>query len=131
MHANESRTWISAIVLHGDQSGRQIGFPTINLNPKLLPDQITQGVYAAQVIIEQKNYWGALYIGPRSVKGEVHAVLEIYILDFSKEVYGQSIKFLLRDFIRPVIHFTTMEELKKQLSSDVENVRSLINKYAK
>ena len=119
--------WLSSVVFHGDKSGRQIGFPTINLDPKVMPLGAAEGVYAAQVKIIDKVFAGALYFGPRSVKNEVFNVLEIHILDFSQEIYGETVYFKVGTFIRPVIHFTKLEELTVQLMKDIAEIQKGTN----
>jgi FAD synthase len=120
---NRNCTWTPAVVSHGDKSGRKIGFPTINLDPAVVPQDTPQGVYASRLKIVDREYLGALYFGPRLVKGETHNVLEIFILDFSAEIYGQTVQFSLGKFIRPVLHFNSLEELQQQLQKDIAAVR--------
>lgn len=124
MTTDTHNTWYSSTVFHGDKAGRQIGFPTINLEPSIIPSGTDRGVYASLVKVAGKQYQGALYFGPRTVKNEVVDVLEIFILDFSEEIYGQTIQFQLDKFIRPVIHFATFEALKQQLHKDISDVRT-------
>jgi riboflavin kinase/FMN adenylyltransferase len=123
--------WFSSTVLHGDKSGRQIGFPTINLDPKAMPLGSEEGVYASEVRVADKIYVGALYFGPRSVKNEVFNVLEIHILNFSQEIYGQTVSFKVGTFIRPVIHFTKLSELKTQLAEDIAAIQKDETLHAK
>jgi riboflavin kinase / FMN adenylyltransferase len=130
MTSDTNNLWYSSCVFHGDKSGRQIGFPTINLDPTIMPLGCEEGVYASRVEVRGKKYTGALYFGPRSVKNEVFNVLEIYILDFTGEIYGETVQFSLGTFIRPVIHFTTLEELKQQLYQDIADIKKLENTYA-
>lgn len=111
-------------VLHGDKQGRKISFPTINLDPNVWPADKEPGVYAAPVQIEEHTFQGALYYGPRTTQNETHNVLEIYLLDFSQEIYGQDVSFSLHTFIRPVIHFKSFDELKVQIAKDVDDVRA-------
>jgi len=116
--------YYQSTVFHGDKSGRTINFPTINLDPLVIPQDTKPGVYASLVEIAASEYKGALYFGPRLVKGETHNVLEIFILDFDKEVYGQTVSFCLEKFIRPVLDFASLDELKQQLQKDIEAVRN-------
>jgi len=114
--------WYKAVVLHGEKTGRSIGFPTVNLNPAIIPVQTVTGVYSSVVKYNEKEYLGALYYGPRLVKNETKNVLEIYILDFNKEIYAEEIRFKLGRFIRGVKNFTSLEQLKEQLKSDIKEV---------
>lgn len=112
-----------SIVHKGDQLGRTIGFPTLNLDVSVLPTDFRQGIYACRVTIENVIYKGALYFGPRLVVGETKNVLEIHVLDFDKEIYGQKVTFEIGTFIRPIANFASMEEMKRQLVKDKEAVR--------
>lgn len=112
-------------VQHGDESGRTIGFRTANFDPFILSlENLEKGVYASEVIVAGKPYRGVLYYGPRLVKGETHTVLEIHILDFNHEIYGQPVTFTIGAFIRGVMPFKSMEELQRQLREDVAKVRA-------
>ncbi len=112
----------TSTVFHGDKEGRTIGFPTLNLDSAVFPQEAQAGVYAATVVIRKKHYQGALYFGPRTVHGEEKNVLEIFVLDFAAEVYGETVSFQLIKFIRPVIHFSSLEQLQTQLKQDVADV---------
>lgn len=121
--------WLEGRVLKGDQTGRTIGFPTINLLPAILDDRIStleKGVHAAWVKIDGKLYRGALYFGPRVVKDETNDVLEIHILDFDKEVYGDSVSFQIKEFIRPIMDFESLEDLKDQIAKDILTVSKFL-----
>lgn len=118
--------WLNGCVLRGDQTGRTIGFPTINLDPSIIEkniDELEKGVYAARVRIEGKECKGALYYGPRIVKGETHDVLEINILDFDEDVYDEKIEFEIVEFIRQVMDFDSLEKLQEQIQKDIASVR--------
>ncbi len=118
--------WLEGHVLHGDQTGRTIGFPTINLDPSIvsekLPD-LEKGVHAAYVKIQNKEYKGALYYGPRVVKQETKDVLEIFVPDFSDEVNGEVVEFEIVQLKRPVMDFDSLEKLKEQIQKDITAVR--------
>ncbi|MEK7078875.1 MAG: riboflavin kinase [Patescibacteria group bacterium] len=116
--------WCKAKVLLGSKSGRSIGFPTVNLDPRIIIDTYKEGIYASQVKYGGKIYLGALYLGPRLVKGEKNTILEIHILDFKKEIYGEEIEFEVGKFIREIMDFKTMEELKSQIEKDIEIISS-------
>ncbi len=112
----------TAIVLQGQKIGRTIGFPTINLDPTILPENFKEGVYAAVVKYENSIYEAALFFGARKIHNETNTVLEIYILDFDKEIYGEEITFQIKDFIRGVQNFNSLEEMKKQIQKDIEQI---------
>lgn len=114
-----------AIVLHGEKLGRTIQFPTVNLDPKLVDQGMSRGVYSARVLHAGKRYSGALYFGPRLVVNETKDVLEIYILDFDQEIYDEEIIFEIGPFVRGILNFNSFDELKNQLQADVAKVREL------
>lgn len=110
--------WMTAKVIPGKQMGRKLGFPTTNLdNPTLLSGQ-KEGVYACLAKINNDIYQGLLYFGPRLILGEKENILEIYLFEFDKNIYGQTISFQLKGFIRPVKNFPDFEHFKKQLALD-------------
>lgn len=113
----------SSPVSHGKKEGRAIGFPTLNLDPTCIPIETQEGVWAAKLKIQDKLYAGAAYFGPRTIHGETKNVLEIFVLDFSQEIYDQIVQFSLLHFLRPVVHFSSFDELKAQLADDVTNTK--------
>src|SRR3989338_11297789 len=120
MSANFPSKSFKAQVIHGRKMGKKFGFPTINLdNPRILSG-FDNGVYAAFVAIEGKNYQGLLYKGPRLILGETATVLEIYLMNFNHEIYGQTVTFKLLDFIRGDISFPNIEDFIIQLKKDVK-----------
>lgn len=117
--------WYKSKVYKGDQLGRTLGFPTLNLDVQVLDKPYKEGVYAALVEYENKEYSGMLYLGPRLVLGETKRVLEINLFDFDEEIYDKEVVFTLREYIRPIANFATLEEMKLQLEKDKEKVYSL------
>ncbi len=114
-------------VVHGNQLGRTIAAPTANLQPaecKLLPPF---GVYASHIILDGKTYDGISNIGKKpTVHGENPAGVETYIFDFHEEIYGKELKVSLVEFIRPEKRFASLEDLKKQMSKDIEKSRQIL-----
>lgn len=113
--------WYQAKVIKGQKRGKKLGFPTLNLdNPSLL-EGFKGGVYAVEVSVDEKVYRGLLYFGPRLIWNETENVLEIYVLDFDKEIYGKTISFKVVKYIREVINFplSNIQAFKAQLKLDV------------
>ncbi|MBD3615653.1 MAG: bifunctional riboflavin kinase/FAD synthetase [Gracilimonas sp.] len=112
---------LNGIVLHGDERGRTIGYPTANLKPehenKVIPKN---GVYAVKVRVAGNWYGAMMNIGVRPTFGEDERTLEVHIFDFNKEVYGQTIQVRFIDRIRDEQKFKGINELKAQLDSDKE-----------
>lgn len=112
----------------GNQTGRKIQIPTINLDPAILPREYNQGVYAAVVKYENKLYKAALYLGPRLVLGETHIILEINLFDFDKEIYDEIVAFQIKNFIRDIQNFASLQEMKKQIEKDVATIQEYFEK---
>lgn len=112
--------FIKGKVVHGRQIGRTIGIPTVNLTipqEKLLPPN---GVYMTKILVKDNWYLGVTNIGCKpTISGENPIGAETYIIDFSQNVYGQEIMVELHEFIRPEMKFDSIEELKGQMSADI------------
>ncbi|MBT8387083.1 MAG: bifunctional riboflavin kinase/FAD synthetase [Ignavibacteria bacterium] len=110
------------LVVPGDKRGRELGFPTANLlvenEDKLLP---ATGIYAAECIVEGKKHNALLSIGSRPTFHEAGEIIpEVYIIDFNKQIYNQSVRVNVVDRIRGEEKFSSAEELVKQMKNDKE-----------
>lgn len=119
--------WYKSTVQQGSKLGRTLGFPTINLDPSVITDvSFQKGVHATIVKIADNRYRGALYFGPRLVKGESQDVLEIYILDFDDQIYGEEVQFQSYRFIRSPKHFENTGMMMAEIKEDVAITRKTI-----
>jgi len=117
-----------AKVIHGSKIGQKLGFPTINLeNPNLLEGE-KEGVYAVKVKIKNTIYNGLLFYGPRVILGEKNKILEIYLFNFDKQIYGELITFQIASYIRPVKNFASSGKYKKQLAFDSQKAKQILVK---
>ncbi len=117
--AANRQQWIRGRVLKGRRLGRKIGFPTVNLDARLLPAGFIPGVYGSRVRFRGREYQALLYFGPRYVAGESHNALEIHISGFDRQIYGEYIEFTVLQFIRKPKRIKTLIQLKQQLSKDM------------
>lgn len=112
--------FIQGKVVHGNQVGRTIGFPTINIMPlpeKLLPPY---GVYVSNIWLNGVQYGGVTNIGKKpTIQGEHPAGAETYLYDFHGDAYGRTAKVELLHFERPEMKFRGIGELKAQLEKDI------------
>jgi riboflavin kinase/FMN adenylyltransferase len=115
---------LRGVVGRGAQRGRLLGFPTANLErvPTLIPGD---GVYAVRVEGANGHQWGAAHIGPAPTFREQARRLEIHILDFAGDLYGQELVVHFVQLIRPIRPFAHAEDLVAQLQRDVEHVRRI------
>ena len=112
-------------VVAGKQIGRMIGFPTANIEmerQKLIP---MDGVYAVFVEIDDKKYKGILNIGNNPTVGGNERTLEVHVVDFDGELYDKTIAISLLSFIREERCFQSVEELKQQITNDLQNLRDI------
>ncbi len=120
---------LSGTVVHGDKRGRQIGFPTANLEiadrEKLIP---SNGVYAVKLAIGQRPgvHDGMMNIGVRPTVGGLKRMIEINIFNFSEEIYGERLKVYLHYYIREEKKFDSLDELREQISRDKHTVSALM-----
>lgn len=113
---------IEGRVEHGEKRGRDLGFPTINLDldglhlPRF-------GVYSVIVDVldgENAGRWpGAASIGVRPTFGESRPVLEVFLIGFSGDLYGAAVSVALVGFQRPELKFDTSAALVAQMQEDV------------
>lgn len=112
-------------ILSGDKIGRQLGFPTANLDVTnlVLPPN---GVYAGGVKIHGENFRAAVNIGVRpTIAGEKPAVrVEAHVLDFKGDLYGSELALELGDRLRGEKKFSSLAELQSQIQQDVAAVRN-------
>jgi len=116
----------SGKVVEGNKIGRTIGFPTANIeidDPHKLV--LPEGIYASLVLFSgkdkpiQNTVKGALYIGKRpTLSPDGKRVIEVNLLGFSGELYGEILTIAVVDFIRPDKKLDSLEALKKQIAED-------------
>jgi len=118
------RPWaVSGRIVHGDRRGRQWGFPTINLLPSWhLPP--VSGIFAVTVDgIGESTLAGAGYIGRRPILKDDRLVVEVHLLDFSGDVYGERVRINFHQKIRDDRHFDNADQLKQQMAKDLKQTR--------
>lgn len=119
---------LSGRVVKGDQLGRQLGYPTANVEidslHKLIP---ADGIYAVRVHHANASYKGALYIGNRPTVDGTKKVIEVNMFNFAQEIYGESLTVEFHKFIRGDRKFDSLDELKDQITLDKEKVSLAFN----
>ena len=114
-------------VVHGDQRGRLMNFPTANLEPpekKLLPPD---GVYLTSVIYEGKTYYGFSNVGTNPTFGKNNRRIETNIFDFNENIYDKEITVCFYKRLRNERKFKNMDELVAQLKDDKNTALEYIN----
>ena len=115
---------IIGTVIRGNQIGRTIGFPTINIEvhrSKLMPPF---GVYFTEISVDGSHYKGITNVGTKpTVSDDLTVFAETNILDFNEDIYGKNVTVKLLHFERPERKFESLNELKAQISNDMANGR--------
>jgi len=125
-------------VVHGNKLGRQLGYPTANLkvhdHEKIIPGD---GIYAVYVSIKKgmqneestmdevnsfpikdAQYKGMMSIGFRPTVDGKKRVIEVNVFDFSREIYGKTMRVYVKKFLRAEVKFNSLEDLAKQIDQD-------------
>ena len=113
-------------VIKGDERGKVLGFPTANIAPDPEEALPADGVYATRAFVGQAVYKAVTNIGIRPTFGGGQRLIEVYLLDFEGDLYGQELEIELVECLRGEIRFASVEELKAQIVRDVEGVRALL-----
>jgi riboflavin kinase/FMN adenylyltransferase len=115
-------------VVKGQQIGRGIGFPTANISVsdphKLVPPH---GIYAVFVWHKGIRHKGMMYRGDRPVLKNYHNVtIEVNIFNFDKDIYGDTLKVDLVEYLRPDQYFESLEDLVVQLANDETSAKEIL-----
>jgi riboflavin kinase/FMN adenylyltransferase len=124
------RPWeIEGRVIKGDQRGRQIGFPTANI---ALEDYVEPalGVYAVWAGVEEGGvttwHMGCANIGRRPTFDKNDVNCEVYIFDFTDDIYDKLLRVALVEYIRPEKKFDGITQLREQIGLDSHDARALL-----
>lgn len=115
---------IHGTIIKGDQRGRTIGFPTANFDfwtEQLLP---ANGVYATYVWVDGTRYMAATNVGVRPTVDGSHVTVEAHLLDFDDDLYGQTLRLEFIAHVRSEKKFAGLDELKSQINTDVQQIRT-------
>ncbi|MCH7844103.1 MAG: bifunctional riboflavin kinase/FAD synthetase [Chloroflexi bacterium] len=118
---------LSGVVVLGDQRGRTLGFPTANLevDPQLLLPG--DGIYATWAIIDGERHQSATSIGVRPTFGLSNRLVEVFVMDFSDDIYGKTIGVEFIKKVRDQEKFDGLDELVKQINQDVDDCRQVLD----
>ncbi len=117
---------ILGTVVHGEALGNKIGFPTANLSAH--SEQFPpNGVYLAEAWMGGVRYHGVINLGvrPTVARCQPHRTLEIHLLDFERDIYGQDMEVRFLHYLRAERKFESVTALKQQIEMDVSQARAL------
>ncbi len=121
------RFWqIRGEVISGHKIGTGLGFPTANirLDPGIL---LMHGIYAARVLVDGHRHDAAAYLGTRPTLDNGQPLLEVFLLDFSGDLYGKTIGVELVRHLREDRAFDGLDALKAQITDDVAAARQVLS----
>lgn len=116
-------TYVSTVV-NGDKRGRKLGFPTANLEIEDSRAMLPNGVYIVEVKLKNNFYRGIANIGDNPTFKVAKRRIEVFIDNFSGDIYGEEIAVSFIQKIRDEKIFNGVEELKAQLNEDLATLRS-------
>ena len=119
---------LTGTVVTGRRLGRKLGFPTANIE---LPENVIvprHGVYACYAYVGQKRYMAVCNVGSRPTVQGHQVRTETWLLDFSGDLYGQSVTLEFLWFLRPERRFESVDVLKEAVLMDAENTRNFFAK---
>jgi len=118
--------WFAAgTVRKGDQRGRDLGFPTANiaLDPHC---GLKHGIYAVRVAIGARRYDGVASFGRRPMFDQGTVLLEVFLFDFTGDLYGEVVDVAFVDWIRPELKFDSVEGLVHRMGEDSRLARAML-----
>lgn len=116
---------LGGTVEHGKHRGKELGFPTANIvtEKELVPKP---GVYAVKVKIDGAEYDGACNIGNNPTFGNERVTIEVFIFNFTEDLYGRELRLYFVDRIRDERKYPDVSTLKAAIAADIERCRALL-----
>jgi len=122
--------FVSGEVVHGEKRGRDLGFPTANL--KLDPScGLKHGIYAVRVAVGAKRHDGVASFGRRPTFDNGAPLLEVFLFDFTGDLYGRTIDVAFIGWIRHEQKFESIETLKRHMMADASQARAVLKRAGK
>jgi riboflavin kinase/FMN adenylyltransferase len=119
--------FVSGEVVHGDKRGRELGYPTANL--RLDPTcGLRHGIYAVRADIGGRRHDGVASFGRRPMFDVGTVLLEVFLFDFSGDLYGRTIDVAFIEWIRPELKFDSIDDLVRRMDDDSRIARAALAK---
>ena len=112
---------IKGTVVRGDGYGRKLGFPTANIEiHEKLSAELSDGIYAGYTLLKKDKLPSAIIVSFGGTKIESH------ILDWSGDIYGQTIELVFGEYIRSYKKFNSEKDLRKAIKGDIEKIQKIV-----
>lgn len=115
-----TRYFIDGTVTHGNKVGKMLLFPTANIDISSQKLKVQDGVYVTCTTVHGKKYLSVTNYGKKPTFNDLSYKIETHILNFNKDIYGENITIEFINKIRDTKKFTSVEELKMQISMDIK-----------
>ena len=117
--------FVSGKVIHGDKRGRDLGFPTANLELDATCG-LRHAVYAVRVGVDRRRYNGVANFGRRPMFDSGAVLLEVFLFDFTGDLYGRDIDVAFIDWIREEKLFGSVGDLVRAMENDTTKARAIL-----
>jgi riboflavin kinase/FMN adenylyltransferase len=117
--------FVSGAVIHGDKRGRELGFPTANLRLDSACG-LRHGIYAVRVGHAGRRYDGVASFGRRPMFDNGSVLLEIFLFDFSGDLYGAELDVAFIAWLRDEMKFASVEDLVRRMQEDSRQARDAL-----
>ena len=117
--------FVSGAVIHGDKRGRELGFPTANLRLDA-GCGLRHGIYAVRTAVGGRRYDGVASFGRRPMFDNGAVLLEIFLFDFSGDLYGKSVDVAFIEWLRDEAVFDSANDLIRQMQDDSRGAREAL-----
>ncbi|MGP0106233.1 bifunctional riboflavin kinase/FAD synthetase [Rhodoblastus sp.] len=117
---------LTGMVIHGAKLGRQLGFPTANIAVDA-SCRLRHAIYAVEIDLDGRRLKGVASFGRRPTVDDGPPLLEVYLFDFSDDIYGRAIEVFFVDFLRPEEKFESLDALIAQIRQDEAQARRILN----
>ncbi|HEU0051749.1 MAG TPA: bifunctional riboflavin kinase/FAD synthetase [Longimicrobium sp.] len=118
---------LEGVVVRGERKGRELGFPTANVDvgdpEKMLPKE---GIYAAYGWVEGRRVPGLLHRGPRPTFAGFAPTVELYLMDWSGDLYGERLRVEVVERLRDIRPFPSVEALVEAMREDERRGREIL-----
>ncbi len=132
----QAREWLGrgyalqGMVVHGEGRGHQIGYPTANIDvwaEQVIP---ANGIYAGWALLNGERFMAATNVGVRPTFNGSNITVEPFLLDFDRDIYGQTLEVTFEKRLRPEARFNTLPDLIAQIGRDVDAARAYLTELA-
>jgi riboflavin kinase/FMN adenylyltransferase len=117
---------IEGVVVRGDRRGRELGFPTANLETAPYAAVPADGIYAGWLVRGKERLPAAISIGTNPTFSGRERRVEAYVLDFDGDLYGEHVGLDFAAHLRPTWQFDSVDALVEQIQADVDQVRAVL-----